>query len=258
MIETGKELADACIALASEYKTIYGLGCFGWPMNRNNRERVIRAYPYNRKAQREAVIRGASEDTFAFDCVNMIKALLWGWCGDSSKTYGGAVYASNQVPDVNADAMIGLCSQVTSDFSKIQTGEALWMKGHIGVYIGDGLAVECTPRWADGVQITAVHNIGKKSGYHGRKWTSHGKLPYVRYEIADLTFPNLKRGAKSETVKALQLLLNGFGYDCGKADGIFGAKTEDAVRAFQKNKGLESDGIAGICTFCALLGVAGS
>ena len=57
------------------------------------------------------------------------------------------------------------------------------MPGHIGVYIGDGLAVECTPKWDNKVQITAVANIGKKAGYNSRKWTKHGKLPYVEYVV---------------------------------------------------------------------------
>lgn len=39
------------------------------------------------------------------------------------------------------------------------------MPGHWGMYIGDGLAVECTPIWDNGAQITAVQNIGTKAGY---------------------------------------------------------------------------------------------
>ena len=31
------------------------------------------------------------------------------------------------------------------------------------------------------VQITAVGNIGSKAGYNTRRWTKHGKLPYVDY-----------------------------------------------------------------------------
>ena len=66
---------------------------------------------------------------------------------------------------------------------------------------------------------------------------------------------NLKSGSKGEDVKALQVLLNGYGYSCGKADGIFGSNTEKAVKAFQHDKGLEEDGIAGEDTMSALLGV---
>ena len=55
------------------------------------------------------------------------------------------------------------------------------MPEHIGIYIGDGLCVECTPAWKNCVQITAVGNIGTKSGYNTRTWKKHGKLPYVDY-----------------------------------------------------------------------------
>ena len=32
------------------------------------------------------------------------------------------------------------------------------------------------------MQITAVANIGAKTGYNSRRWTRHEKLPYVTYE----------------------------------------------------------------------------
>lgn len=63
-------------------------------------------------------------------------------------------------------------------------GEAVWLDGHIGVYIGNGLAVECTPKWANKVQITAVGNIGRKSGYNNRTWVKHGKLPWIDYTVS--------------------------------------------------------------------------
>jgi hypothetical protein len=121
----------------------------------------------------------ATSDTFGFDCVCLIKGVLWGWKGDKSKTYGGATYNTNGVPDIGADAMIGKCKDVSTNFSKIEIGEAVWCKGHIGVYIGDGLAVECTPSWENKVQITACNC--DKAGYNRRDWTKHGKLPYITY-----------------------------------------------------------------------------
>ncbi len=257
MIETGKDLAAGAKAAAS-YKTVYGLGCFGWPMTKANQDRAIGAYPYNAKADRTTALRAADADTFAFDCVGLIKALLWGWNGDPSKAYGGAVYTSNDVPDKNANQMIGLCRDVTNDFTGIQPGEVVWMTGHIGVYIGDGLAVECTPKWEDGDQITAVHNIGKVSGYNGRSWSRHGKLPWLRYDntyMLQLTV--LRLGTKAPAVKALQQLLIANGFSCGHwgADGSFGPATIQAVQDFQKKKGLSPDGIAGPKTMGALLGV---
>lgn len=260
MIKTGKELAEAAKSLAMNHKTLYVMGCFGWPMNKSNQNRAIDAYAYNRRPERLNLIRQTTDDTFGFDCVCMIKALLWGWNGDTGKPYGGAVYASNGVPDKSADQMIGLCSRVSTDFSAIQVGEVVWMSGHIGIYIGDGLAVECTPKWADGVQITAVLNIGKKAGYNGRSWISHGKLPYIRYEQGyTIELPVLRRGMTGESVRSLQLLLIGNGFDCGArgADGDFGSNTEKAVLAYQKSRKLAADGVAGPMTMGTLLGVDG-
>lgn len=180
-IKTGKELAAACEAVAKNYKTLYVMGCFGAPMTDANKTRYTQNHSYNKKAARTAMIKAATADTFGFDCVNLIKGLLWGWDGDTGHRYGGASYASNGVPDKSADGLFKLCTNVSTDFSTIQVGEAVWMSGHIGVYIGNGLAVECTPAWDNCVQITAVGNIGKVSGYNTRKWTKHGLLPYVEY-----------------------------------------------------------------------------
>lgn len=269
MIKTGKELATACLDVAQNYKTLYVMGCFGAPMTASNKARYTTNHSYNKAEARTKMINAASEDTFGFDCVNLIKGLLWGWSGDKTKTYGGAKYATNGVPDTNADGMINLCKDVSTDFSNIKVGEAVWMKGHIGVYIGDGLAVESTPSWKNGVQVTAVHNIGKKSGYNGKKWTNHGKLPWVTYDASETpadptvkvetvsNLPVLKKGAKGNSVKALQILLNGYGYSLGVwgIDSSFGSDTEKAVKKFQADRGLKDDGEVGNNTWAKLLGV---
>jgi hypothetical protein len=181
MIKTGADLAAAAKAVATDCKTLYVMGCFGAPMTPTNRASYTQNHVYNRRSDRTKRIRAASPDTYGFDCVGLIKGLLWGWSGDQGKTYGGATYAANGVPDINADTMISRCADISPDFSRIQIGEVVWTDGHIGIYIGDGLAVESTPSWADRVQITAVLNIGKKAGHHGRRWKMHGRLPYVSY-----------------------------------------------------------------------------
>lgn len=67
--------------------------------------------------------------------------------------------------------------------------------------------------------------------------------------------PLLKRGAKGADVKTLQNLLIKAGYSCGEcgADGSFGADTEKAVKAYQKDHNLEVDGEAGKNTWGSLL-----
>ena len=183
---TNKELAAKLINVAKNYKTLYVMGCFGAPMTASNKKRYTQNHSYNRQPERTAMINAASADTFGFDCVCLIKGLLWGWNGNKNAVYGGATYTSNGVPDIGADQMIKVCKNVTTDFSKIEVGEAVWLEGHIGVYVGDGLAVECTPRWANKVQLTACNR--NVSGYNRRNWTKHGKLPYVEY-VADATTP---------------------------------------------------------------------
>ena len=297
-IKTAIELAKRCEEVAKKYKTLYVLGCIGAPMNAKNKDRYSSNLSYNRNAARTAKIKGASADTFGFDCVCLIKALLWGWDGNTSATYGGATYTSNNVPDIGADQMIKVCKDVSTDFSNIQIGEAVWLEGHIGVYIGGGLAVECTPIWKDGVQITAVHNIGTKSGYNGRKWTKHGKLPYVTYETADAAVkPVSKSDAVTPTVKEWQLAAIADGYkfprygadgawgaECVSvarsavvkkritytnknltrlvqkavgvtADGLCGANTDKAIRAYQKKHGLTADGAVGLNTWKKILNI---
>jgi len=194
--EYAKKLRD----IALNYKTLYVMGCIGSPLNVANKKRYINHHVYNQSAVRQRMINAATDDTFGFDCVCLLKSVLWGWSGDKSKTYGGAIYATNGVPDVSADGMIRLCKDVSTDFSNLLIGEALWCRGHIGLYIGDGLAVECTPKWKNCVQITAVGNIGTKAGYNARRWTKRGKLPYIEYDAkAEPVVPPRTSTASSST-----------------------------------------------------------
>lgn len=180
-----KEFVATLKKIATEYETLYVYGCFGAPLKESTKERYTTksVYEYNKKASLQANVEKAVKqgNVFGFDCVCLIKGVLWGWSDDFSKVYGGASYKSNGVPDVNVDGMLKYCDDTTTDFSHLEPGEYLWMSGHCGIYIGDGLAVECTPKWNNKVQITAVGNIGKLPGYNTRTWTKHGKLQFVDY-----------------------------------------------------------------------------
>lgn len=195
-VMTNKELAAKLRDVATNYKTLYVMGCFGAPMTEANKTRYCNNHSYNKKAARTAMIKEASADTFGFDCVCLIKGILWGWNGNKNATYGGAKYASNGVPDIGADSMITKCSELSTNFNDIEVGEAVWMSGHIGVYIGDGLAVECTPSWENKVQITACNCT--KSGYKRRNWTKHGKLPYIEYVKETVVAPQPVVSDKTE------------------------------------------------------------
>ncbi len=65
----------------------------------------------------------------------------------------------------------------------------------------------------------------------------------------------LKKGNKGDEVKALQILLIGYGFSCGSSgvDGSFGPATQKAVKAYQTAKKLSVDGSVGTQTWTSLL-----
>ena len=82
------------------------------------------------------------------------------------------------------------------------------------------------------------------------------KLPAILLVLCLLTLSagavTLSRGQSGTQVKQLQQALKNAGFDPGAVDGIFGAKTQNAVIRFQKAKGLTPDGLAGPKTLAAL------
>lgn len=166
--------------LALKQNTTYATGAFGASIG--NFPDQLKRYCDNSPDLANLIRkRAANPPAFAFDCVGLCKGILWGFSADPKRVYGGASYKSNGVPDFGT-SIIDKCDDVSTNFSQIQTGELLWMSGHVGVYIGGGYAIECTSAWECKVQKTVVLNIRKaQSGERGRTWTKHGKLPYVEY-----------------------------------------------------------------------------
>ena len=239
--------------VATTKKTVYAWGMFGSTITKSSVQGKANQYPYWYTASKInsifAPLYGMNPPVWGFDCIGLIKGVLWGWNGDTAKTYGGAVYASNGVPDLSADAMIGKCTDVSVDMNKIAVGEFLWLKGHCGIYIGNGRVVESTPSWANGVQVTALT---------ARNWLKHGKLPWIEYSgkevsnVVTIELSVLRKGSKGEQVKTLQRLLNFFGENL-EIDGSFGSKTEKSLRVYQESNKLEVDGICGKKSWESLL-----
>lgn len=68
-------------------------------------------------------------------------------------------------------------------------------------------------------------------------------------QVGAVTF---QRGSSGDTVTAIQQKLSAWGYYNGAIDGIYGSRTEAAVRYFQQKNGLAVDGKAGPATLAAL------
>ena len=111
-------------------------------------------------------------------------------------------------------------------------------KGHVGFFLGfnhDKNKVFCLGgNQHDSVNISA-YDTGKVLGYRRLEKEHLGGLPDGILKIND-------RGDK---VIILQKALNKLDSPCGDPDGIFGPITQDALKTFQANHGLEIDGVYG-------------
>lgn len=181
---TSKEFVQK-IKEIQQHDTIYMLGTFGQPVSESLIQSKAKQLPSWYTPPRINLFRTHIGKKFAFDCIGLIKAVLWGWNADMNDSRGGAGYASNGVPDVSDQSCINMCKGVSSDFSKIKPGEVVWLPGHIGVYVGNNLVIECTPKWSNNVQYSGLGNLGGRSGYNARSWNKHGQLPWVNYGTAE-------------------------------------------------------------------------
>lgn len=141
--------------------TVYALGTYGQTLTNELINAKARQLPNWYTANRIKTLQKYIGVT-AFDCSGMIKAILWG--------YPNTKYGQGQ-PDLSADQLISSCSNIGTDFTKIEEGNVVWLKGHIGVY-HNGYVIECSPKWANGVQITELT---------ARKWLKYGRLPAIEY-----------------------------------------------------------------------------
>ena len=82
------------------------------------------------------------------------------------------------------------------------------------------------------------------------------KVTEKEIKTTTIELPVLSLNMKSATVKALQTLLIGYGYSCGKAgaDGDFGNGTYKALKSYQKDNNLLADGCCGLESWRSLLG----
>ena len=78
-------------------------------------------------------------------------------------------------------------------------------------------------------------------------------LEEARWRLGDRSLSLTQPLMRGDDVASLQNRLVDMGFDPGRVDGIFGPRTETAVRDFQKSVGVVVDGICGAGTVIALM-----
>lgn len=210
-----------------------------------------------------------SDGRISADCWNLIKCILNGYDVNST-TVGYYQHDLSNTGDVDGKTLVGMCSDVSTDFTKLKNGEPrfLYMKGtkvdHAGAFIGERNiggkiynVIEVTSSWERKILYSYVDPEGWRRHYKGAekngRWTKHGKMtkwldygntkPIAKEEY---NMPTIKRGSKGKAVKIWQIILGNV-----TVDGDFGPATEAATRKWQAAHNLNSDGVVGPLTWRA-------
>ena len=118
------------------------------------------------------------------DCVNLLKAILNGY-NIFNNTVGYYQKDLTNTGDCTELELLKQCQEVSQNFTGLtEHAEILYMKGHVGAYIGKTIegkynTIECTKSFGGGVVFSWVDSDGtrrnQKDGVKNGKWTHHGK-----------------------------------------------------------------------------------
>ena len=173
----------------------YWYGAVVYKCTENLRARKAKQYPAHYGSSRIARCRDdIAKKKVCADCVGLIKGYQWTNGGQgviesigTDKTFSSK-YGGNGCPDKSANGMFDYAKSKGCAWGTISTlpeipGVALRFDGHVGVYIGNGYAVE-ERGFAYGYVKTRVRD---------RKWTHWYQLPFVDYGDAVFTGGTYKK-----------------------------------------------------------------
>jgi cell wall-associated NlpC family hydrolase len=155
----------------------YWYGNFGWTSTKElylaKKKQYPQYYQWECKNNQLGVMPKRQLGVRVFDCVGLIKGAIWSG-GDFDKK---PVYNSKQ--DVSANGMCNVCTG-KGKVSKWKKnccvpevpGILVFLPGHVGVYVGDGLVIEARGH-IYGVVMTNLKD---------RPWTTYGYCPWVDYK----------------------------------------------------------------------------
>ncbi len=160
---------EACLRL----KTCYFFGGMGRPLTLDKIDQHRLRYPSHYTDERCSLLRQwATEGVYGFDCSGLIKSYWFGGIGAPLYKASPNVIAM----DLNAGQMLAI-SRRRGPTKRLpeEPGLALWLPGHVGVYMGGGRVIESTANTAFGDGVTETRLAD-------RPWTFWFQLPFIRYE----------------------------------------------------------------------------
>ena len=213
-----------------------------------------------------------SDGTRQFDCCGLFKCFMW----HDYSTNNARYYGKTQ-KDLSCEGLLAEAKE-KGDISTIPEipGVLVYMKGHMGIYIGNGKVIESTVAKFDGKKgrIYKTYFKGSGTGCDGKRatWTKWFKSPYLTYENevkpAEPTPEQpkkdnflgsrgyIKLGDKGDNVdKISKFMYKTFpAYTPKSALGnYYGPNIQASIKKFQKRTRLESDGCVGPLTLKMLV-----
>lgn len=168
--KTTKNNLDLVKWCENAYKNGWGYvyGGYGQVCTKQYLDQQASLYPGNNEAGGE--MRQVGEKWLGnrvCDCIGLIKSYMW-----YNSDTGEITVGSNNFQDCNATSIWNYTKE-SGDISTMPDipGLAVWMPGHIGVYVGYGYVIE-----AQGTAYGVV-----KTELKGRGWTKWLKIPNIKY-----------------------------------------------------------------------------
>lgn len=180
------------------------------------------------------------------DCSQFWENVFYYWFGARISSYTESQWKNKNGKKVTPESITPLCL-IYYDFGK--PGR---MVTHVAGYIGNGKIAHTRSRLKPFMLGGVSYGKDDIAGIVDFLTEEQRASVIVQGEPVYSDRPRLKKGSTGDAVKELQTLLNLSGAKI-EEDGIFGKKTLAAVKAWQKKKGLETDGIAGPGTWASLL-----
>ena len=159
----------------------------------------------------------------------------------------GAEGYQTSATDYNAGYPVLILGSTGQDVSDLQTQLSLLR------YYDGAIDGKYTAQVREAVAAFQEKNGLTADGVAGREtqdllYSSRAKANLISAEAQEESYLLLKQGSAGIEVRRLQARLLELGYYSGGVDGLYGATTVEAVKAFQRNNSLSADGQAGAQT----------